>query len=139
MIEARLLTALERLKAERWIKGFLKVNPNPYGMCREATGRMVQDCPFLRAVAGMVIDGRWGLRPHAWLVAPDGEIFDPAASQFPALFEYDEGLTETGRCMDCGEILFNGKSFCGDGCEDSFRTYLKEERCQGENHATRSK
>lgn len=108
-----------------------------YGKCQQAAKAMQHQFPELRIALGHVETALWGLREHAWLVTADGEIVDPTAKQFPGILSYDEwkpgGEIEVGRCMNCGETIYEAvqsiedvepKSICSDECAESFRRSL---------------
>lgn len=104
-----------------WIKA--NVVGNGRGTCAEATTAMAAAFPTLKRVRGQYLDWVIGPRDHWWLVDLDGTIVDPTATQFPTggSGDYqprDESLPEpTGRCMECGELCFDHRSFCSDDCE----------------------
>jgi hypothetical protein len=90
--------------------------------CRELTAAMAELFPELRRVRGHYDDPLTGRRPHWWLVAPDGAVVDPTASQFAPCGDYvprDESLPEpTGVCLGCGAEVYGGDTFCGSRCRD---------------------
>jgi hypothetical protein len=73
----------------------------------------------------------WGKRQHWWLVTPDNQTVDPTAAQFPSggLGEYvelDESQTEpTGRCMNCGDLCFDGDTTCSAACLAELSAYYR--------------
>lgn len=94
------------------------------GKCAERTEEIVSAFPELKRVRGHYICPQWGEREHWWCVAPDGEIVDPTAFQFPSkgiLGEYREHIEgspePTGKCHNCGGYCFNGDWFCSEKCE----------------------
>ncbi len=92
------------------------------GKCREICEEMLKVRPELTLVRGHYHCPIWGKRQHWWLKARDGSIVDPTARQFPSsglgeYKEWDDSLPEpTGICHNCGDYVFNGDSFCSDGC-----------------------
>jgi hypothetical protein len=114
---------------KEWIAKYLETN-NPYGKCHAAVDAMITEFPELTKIVGHVEDGHWGRRGHVWCTAPDGEIVDPTATQFPAVFEYEpwtpDSLVRVGKCMECGSEIWEKvpsldaeirKSACGKECE----------------------
>jgi hypothetical protein len=101
-----------------------------YGKCHEATEELVAAFPELRRVRGFYLCGVWGQREHWWCVAPDGSIVDPTAGQFPSkgfgvYSELDPDEPEpTGKCLDCGEYVYDGNTFCDTTCEARTRAYM---------------
>lgn len=95
---------------------------------------MAEAFPELRQVKGHIYDTFWGKRAHWWCVAPEGEIVDPTATQFPALERYEEYRAGdkvcVGVCMDCGTKLWADPTipydsrFCSKRCEDATINYL---------------
>lgn len=121
-----------------WIEAFVSAQPNRFvrGKCAEATLAMIEAFPELRRAAGFV-HCTWGRDQHFWCVTPDGTVVDPTAEQFRAVFEYEEldlddpetqRRIPTGRCLDCGDDVYEGKSFCSEACEASTRAYLNGPR-----------
>jgi hypothetical protein len=114
-----------------WIKA--NVERDGYGQCKILTKKMAAEFPELRIAVGF-FHCIWGARQHAWLVAPDGSVVDPTRAQFPGSGEYEE-LTEdqwadripTGVCMDCGDDVFHGDTFCSPECAEATMAYLKDE------------
>ena len=101
--------------------------------CSEATASMVAHFPELRRERGFL---GGGLYQHWWCVAPGGEIVDPTVSQFREVppssdyVAYDveiHGPEPTGKCMDCGAHVYDGKGFCSDECERATMAYLRAE------------
>jgi len=109
---------------QQWIDNYLRGldSLGALGMCGPATAAMQLEFPELRRARGYVYDACWGDRTHWWCVAPDGEIVDPTASQFPALVtgSYQElGVDDpipSGRCPNCGDTVYDGATFCNDRC-----------------------
>lgn len=119
----------EQTKYEAWINSWLSVN-EAYGGCDKATREMVKEFPELRRVAGYYHCVLWGRRTHWWCVTEDGEVVDPTASQFPSKGKgWYEEVTDfsefpTGVCMDCGDPVYHGDTFCSPECETATRLYL---------------
>lgn len=120
----------------RWIAAYLSEN-NPYGRCKQASEAMQATFPELRIAKGHV-HCDWGQRSHWWLVTADGEIVDPTATQFRAIFSYEEwqpnDKVRVGKCMDCGDEIWEAvaaldavprRSFCNAACEKRFAQYLR--------------
>lgn len=99
-------------------------------MCNGATADMVKEFPELTRVRGYYGCPRWGRSAHWWCKTATGEIVDPTAGQFVPGGEYEEfdeskaHLLPTGKCMDCGEYVYNNNTFCNDDCERATRRYL---------------
>lgn len=119
---------------EAWITAYVaKCGGLVRGKCAVATEAMIKEFPELRRCAGFV-HVSWGRSQHWWAATPEGEIIDPTAIQFaPIIFSYEElDLTDpatrekvpTGRCLDCGDDVYSGSTFCGPECETSTREYL---------------
>src|ERR1700686_5059793 len=117
-----------------WITKYVASQPQGFvrGKCREATNAMVKAFPELRRAAGFVYCS-WGREQHFWCVTENGKIADPTRSQFAAVFEYEEldlkdpearKRIPTGVCMDCGEDVYEGKTFCNKNCERSTMAYI---------------
>lgn len=57
--------------------------------------------------------------PHCWLETEDGVKVDPTVLQFALLGELhyvETGLSPSGSCMGCGNLLFEKRDYCGK-CE----------------------
>ena len=118
-----------------WIKDYIESIGGPEATlqkCGAATEAMVHDFPELKRVRGHVLvptrgepHKKW---PHWWCVAPNGDIVDPTAAQFPFIIDYiphDEAKGEpTGKCPDCGDLVYGGSLFCDEACEAKYREYL---------------
>lgn len=119
------------MKAEyqAWIEAAL-AGGNGYGECKKVTQEMSEVFPELKRVSGFYYDMSWGRRQHFWMITPDGTVVDPTAAQFPSLGRghYEEitdpSLIPTGVCMDCGQDVYNGNTFCDAECEAATRAYL---------------
>lgn len=125
---------------EEWIKSYVARTPHLLGKCLLATVEMNAAFDDLRIVKGHV-ETSWGRRGHAWLVDGTGQIFDPTAKQFQAVFEYDAwepgGEVRTGKCMNCGNEIWravqsldfdhSGETICGNECHEAFTKYLEAE------------
>ncbi len=77
-----------------------------------------------------------GLFQHFWCVTAEGEVVDPTRAQFrpglePIYVAYDmvqHGPLPSGKCPDCGEIVFpEQRGFCDKTCEARWEKYMKEE------------
>ena len=120
-----------------WITSYVtSVNGHTLGKCGHATAAMKLQFPELRIVCGFA-HCAWGARQHWWCVAPDGQIIDPTASQFPGVFEYEEldlkdpttrARVPTGPCYWCGEDCFDPwYSVCSQECNDKAMAELNRE------------
>jgi len=127
---------------EDWIRA--EVPADPIGLCAAITATMAEEFPELRRVRGHYHCPMWGRRAHWWLVAPDGRVVDPTVAQFPSrgTGEYEpwpEGAPEpTGKCLNCGEYTYGGRSACTDECEAAlvaeyagYRSAAKPQRPKG--------
>lgn len=119
---------------DEWIEAYVAAQPDRFvrGECKDATSKMIEAFPELRIACGFV-HTTWGSDQHFWCVAPDGTIVDPTREQFPIVFQYEEIDPEkdrdrvpTGVCMDCGEPVYLGKTFCSDECEQATVAYLND-------------
>lgn len=73
---------------------------------------------------------------HWWTVTiADGTVVDPTADQYNkygGVKEYDEydeakhGPLPTGKCPECGDFIYDGKSL-HDECESAYLSYLNTE------------
>lgn len=119
-----------------WIEQYVAAQPERFvrGKCANATSAMVAAHPELRRACGFVYV-QWGRDEHWWCVAPDGAVVDPTAEQFGAygVLQYEEldlsdpatrARVPTGRCMDCGEPVYQWATFCDEACERATRAYL---------------
>lgn len=117
-----------------WIEEYVSQQPNRFvrGKCDKATELMVEAFPELKRVAGFV-HCSWGLDQHWWCVSPEGAVVDPTASQFQSIYQYEEldpedpatrARVPTGICLDCGEAVYNGDTFCNERCELATRRYM---------------
>ena len=103
---------------------------NGYAKCAERTLEMQKEFPELTRVRGHFLDWAWGPREHWWLVTPTGTIVDPTKDQFPSKGKgdyqpLDESLGEpTGRCLNCGELLYGPETFCSENCEIETRAEM---------------
>lgn len=124
---------------EEWISDYCKKNNNILlGKCKEAVKLMCKEFPELRQVTGHVYTS-WGKRSHFWCEDPGGEIIDPTAAQFTAVFEYEEWKSGdevcVGKCMNCGEQIWKSvesldenvprKSTCSKICEKELIEYYR--------------
>lgn len=105
-----------------------------YGQCAEVTEAMADAFPELTRVRGRYLCPIWGERDHWWLIAPDGSIVDPTASQFPSkgggeYVEWDEAAIEpTGMCPNCGGPCYDHNSLCSDECGRDYVAYCNSFR-----------
>jgi hypothetical protein len=103
---------------------------NGYGQCAEITAQMAEAFPELRRGRGWYYCPYWGERAHWWLVAPNGDIVDPTAAQFPsggrgAYVEYDGRPLPTGPCANCGGPVYDGDTVCSEKCYREFAASLQ--------------
>jgi len=116
-------------KYTEWIKQFNTDNPNTKSMCNEATDKMISEFPELNQIRGHVISTlRYDQVPHWWCTDNDGNVLDPTEKQFGqivAYYPHDESLPEpTGKCPNCGEYCYNGKTLCCKDCETEYLAYI---------------
>ena len=110
-----------------WIAA--NVQGNGYGKCQEHTEAMAKVFPELTRVRGHYICPTWGRRAHWWLVASDGQIVDPTATQFPScgLGDYepwnDTAPEPTGKCMECGGYCYGGRVACSRECDSALAKF----------------
>lgn len=106
-----------------WIADNFPTYESAYGHCAKATEGMVAVFPELIRVRGHYYDLSWGEREHWWCKTADGVIVDPTAHQFPSkgMGHYEEldpnAPVPTGKCMGCGEYVYNSDTFCSSSCE----------------------
>jgi len=118
----------------QWITAYVKSNNgNVDNMCREATELMVRAIPRLTRHRGYVESYGGARHQHWWCL--DGEtIVDPTLSQFfryGGVYAYDEymGPEPTGKCLDCGELIFSGdRYFCNDNCARNMQHFIEKDR-----------
>lgn len=119
---------------EQYHKWILENVPNyesAYGKCAEVTTEMLKAFPELKRVRGHYYCVSWGKRAHWWLVAPDGSVVDPTATQFPTkgrgvYIEHDESQPEPERqslCANCGEYFSGSGTVCSDKCHREYAAY----------------
>lgn len=111
-----------------WIVAYVEREKNfVRGKCFEAVQQMTSAFPELKPVCGFV-ETTWGNDQHHWCVAADGSIVDPTRAQFPVVFSYEAldpsdpatlARIPTGVCMDCGDSVYDGSTFCSMACERS--------------------
>lgn len=104
---------------QQWIAAHQPTDPR--GLCVEMTRKMAAAFPELRRVRGYYTCPFSGQRhTHWWLVTPDGQIIDPTVEQFASLGQgdYEEytGPEPTGKCLNCGALLFVQEAFCDAAC-----------------------
>ena len=122
-----------------WIAAYEARTPHLLGQCLIAAEEMAAAFPELTVVKGHVYCD-WGKRGHAWLMGEQGEILDPTAKQFGAIFEYEPWSpgdeARVGKCMNCGSEIWKAiytldedhtQSICSEACELSFGAYLGAE------------
>ena len=115
-------------KYKEWILNYNHLNPDTYGMCREATQQFSNDFPELKRVRGHVESALSSkLLPHWWCVDPNGNIIDPTAKQFDYITRYielDKSQPEpTGKCPNCGEYCYDNDFTCCESCESEYASY----------------
>lgn len=119
---------VESLTYQQWIKD--NVSGDGYGQCNIITLQMAKAFPELIRVRGHYYCMIWGERTHWWLITWDGEIIDPTAAQFPSkgagvYVPWGEDEKEpTGRCLNCGDLVYTGGVFCSDNCEIETRCHM---------------
>lgn len=119
-----------------WVEAYVKRTPFLRGQCIKASEEMRQAFPELVEVRGHVYCA-WGKDGHVWLTTPEGEIVDPTRGQFPGPIRYEAwkpgDMVEVGRCMDCGEYIWESvqslddvahKDFCDERCFRRFNEAL---------------
>jgi hypothetical protein len=93
---------------------------NTHRTCREVTQSMAEAFPDLKRIRGHYCCPVSGTQPHWWLIDSQGSIVDPTANQFPSrgTGDYVEyaGPEPTGKCLDCGELVYTADLFCDDTC-----------------------
>lgn len=114
---------------KKWIETNIK--NEGLGQCKEATVQMKECFPELTRIRGHYYCPIWGEREHWWLTTPQGEIIDPTVAQFPSKgighYEpWNESKKEpTGKCPNCGDYCYNGKTVCSDRCYEEYKNYLE--------------
>lgn len=117
---------------QAWIAEHYPTSISALGNCSSATRKMVAAFPELKRCRGHYYCYAWGPREHWWCETAEGEVVDPTAKQFPSLglghYEpLDESLPQpTGKCPNCGEYCYDGKSLCSEECEVSYLAYLNQ-------------
>ena len=102
------------------------------GRCYEMASELCAKFPELTLTRGHYLCTEWGSQEHWWVVAPNGEIIDPTAGQFPSqghgtYVPWDESQPEpTGKCPVCGRYTYNRDYTCPDTCTQEYELYLKE-------------
>lgn len=106
-----------------WI---LKFVTKAYGRCEQYSKEMQKEFPELILCKGFYYCPYWGRRQHWWLKTETGEIVDPTYMQFPSvgLGKYEEisddeleDKVPSGVCLECGDPVYRGKTFCSKTCE----------------------
>ena len=97
---------------------------DPLGRCHEFVAKMNRVFPELEPVYGEYLCARWGPRSHRWRGAPAGRIVDPTVEQCPCrsvpeayVPEPPDAKRPTGRCLECGDLVYDGGNFCSPACE----------------------
>jgi len=114
-------------KYKKWIEDNVT---EAYGKCAEVTAAMVAAFPELTRVRGHYYCYGWGERTHWWLTAPDGSIVDPTKDQFPSKGNGEyvplpaNAPEPTGKCPNCGELIYNGGDFCDDHCGHAYVAFI---------------
>ena len=115
---------------DEWIEQNVPDHTAAYGKCADVTEAMAAAFPELRRVRGHYYCTAWGERSHWWLVTPSGEVVDPTAKQFPSAghgyYEpWIEGAEEpSGKCPNCGGMVYGGGTVCSDDCARAYTAYL---------------
>ncbi len=119
-----------------WLSSHLK-GEDGYGECLSVCQEMVKRWPTLILVRGYYHCPSWGERGHWWLINEAGQIVDPTARQFPSggqgrYVVYSDAeiaeRTPIGRCLDCGEDIFEGGysgTFCTEACAKATTEWLQ--------------
>lgn len=124
----------------QWISAWLSTN-NPYGRCAKAVQEMHAAFPDLTIVKGHA-ETDWGRRAHWWLATATGEVVDPTARQFGAVFGYDPWKpgdeAQVGTCMNCGDEIWKpiytldeepkSECICSERCHTAFTTHLNNSK-----------
>lgn len=124
-------------KYEEWIAALKERVGFLTGRCKESAREMSEAFPELILTAGYAHTDR-GFGEHWWCKDTDGNIIDPTASQYQAVYEYEEWKPgdeiRIGKCMDCGEGIYKrlqsltedvkNRTFCNKRCEKAFRASL---------------
>ena len=124
-------------KYELWIENWLLSN-SPNWACETATKLMAEEFPELTRVPGRVVCEVQGSMNHWWLENEDEEIVDPTVSQFqiPNGLIYEKWTpgtpTKVGKCMNCGESIFENLNSLSDS--PSVSTTSCSEECQASLH-----
>jgi len=109
-------------KYRQWIDERVPTYAAAYGKCKAVTDEMSAEFPELTRVRGHYHCDVWGERGHWWLVDASGDVVDPTSRQFPSRGQgpytpWDDSQPEpTGRCLNCGEDVYDGSYCCGEEC-----------------------
>jgi hypothetical protein len=112
-------------KYSNWISENVKEH---YGKCAETTLEMQSIFPELKRIRGHYYCPFWGERTHWWLLDEE-EVVDPTKDQFPSkglgvYVPWIEGSPEpTGKCPNCGELVYNGLLLCSQSCHREYVEY----------------
>ena len=103
------------------------------GRCSSAVEAMIQAFQELRRVRGHYIiaygDGVHRC-PHWWCETPDGTVVDPTKEQFDyqqGRYEEYTGPDPLGKCMWCGEYVWENAGWGGAACSEDCGQSLEAE------------
>jgi hypothetical protein len=114
---------------DKYLKWIAENVTEQYGKCKEVTDKMKEVFPELQQIRGHYYCHTWGERAHWWLTDEDGTIIDPTKEQFPSKgngpYEpWIEGSPEpTGKCPNCGELIYHGGYTCNESCHNAYVSY----------------
>jgi len=135
-------TPLDTSAYQVWIED--TIEGDGYAQCEKVVTEMAEMFPELEARKGFYHDLIWGRRTHWWCRHREtGRIIDPTGLQHPtgSLFPESDGAYEdltdlpdeelarrvpSGVCMDCGDPVYEGKTFCSTSCERATLAYLND-------------
>lgn len=122
-----------------WITQNIKSREDYWRKCSDVTLRMQKEFPELIRVRGHFNDMWFGPQPHWWLKTSYGLIVDPTFAQFSGSLpselsglpheyeECDEENLPIGKCLHCGEYIYEGgafRNFCDENCEIECRAFM---------------
>lgn len=123
-------------KYAKWIQENYPTPESARLQCEEATKKMAETFPELKRVRGLAhVLEPYGLpptkTPHWWCVNVYGYEVDPTGHQYPTCILKREPVDEskgepTGKCIECGDLAYNGSNFCCKEHEQSFIKSLGE-------------